>query len=337
MSPYERLLNEWKKENLQTADDLAGKLDSFRVLFAYHSGKIENENVTYHDTRDIFENGKIIDYTGDIRTLFEIQNQKEAHRFILESYEERRAIDEEFIKQLHAILMKGCYDEHRWNQGERPGEYKLHDYVTGIREIGCPPEYVSEEMEELIEDIQEAVPPEKAVIGGAYLHAKFENIHPFADGNGRVGRTLMNYYFLLQGHPPVIIYEEDRKKYYAALEEFDEELKLDQMIGFLKSEAIKTHSRYLEKPLVIADIEKCGYRATDSLIKNMRKLREICGTDCTLKDVETWKCNGFPEKAGEYAERVIEELRDQEREEGLKNSYKPDEPRYEEDEWEPER
>ena len=83
-------------------------------------------------------------------------------------------------------------------------------------------------MRDLVEDIQETLPEDKTIIGGAYFHAKFENIHPFADGNGRAGRTLMNYYFLLHGHPPVIIYEEDRKEYYKALEQFDEELKLDR-------------------------------------------------------------------------------------------------------------
>ena len=220
------------------------------------------------------ENGKIINYTGDVRTLFEIQNQKEAHAFILEAFENRRKIDEDFIKQLHGILMNGCFDEHRWNQGERPGEYKRHDYVTGIREIGCPPEYVADEMRDLVEDIQETLPEDKTIIGGAYFHAKFENIHPFADGNGRAGRTLMNYYFLLHGHPPVIIYEEDRKEYYKALEQFDEELKLDRLTQFLKKEAVKTHKRYLEKPMIVEELKVHGYTATDSLVKNIRKLRE---------------------------------------------------------------
>ena len=315
MDAYQVLLREWRKTDIKSADELAGRLDSFRVLFAYHSGKIENEQITYHDTRDIFENGKIVNYTGDIRTLFEIQNQKAAHAFILEAYENRRKIDEKFIKQLHGILMNGCYDEHRWNQGERPGEYKRHDYVTGIREIGCPPEYVEDEMGDLMEDIQEAVPEDKVIIGGAYLHAKFENIHPFADGNGRVGRTLMNYYFLLHNHPPVIIYEEDRKDYYKALEQFDEELKLDQMTGFLKKEVVKTHRRYLEKPMIVEELKAHGYQATDSLVKNIWRVCESCGGDQTVQEILSAYKNGtVPEHAVGYAERAVEELRRQEKE-----------------------
>ena len=54
MDAYEILLREWRKADIKNADELAGRLDSFRVLFAYHSGKIENEQITYHDTREIF-------------------------------------------------------------------------------------------------------------------------------------------------------------------------------------------------------------------------------------------------------------------------------------------
>lgn len=51
--------------------------------FAYHSGKIENDKITYHDTREIFEHDGVTSYTGDLRTLFEIRNGKEAHELFL--------------------------------------------------------------------------------------------------------------------------------------------------------------------------------------------------------------------------------------------------------------
>lgn len=61
---------------MQIKEDIDGALCSFRILFAYHSGKIENEAITYHDTREIFENGKVSGYTCDPRALFEQQNQR---------------------------------------------------------------------------------------------------------------------------------------------------------------------------------------------------------------------------------------------------------------------
>lgn len=56
----------------------------------------------------------------------------------------------------------------------------------------------------------------------SYFHLQFEAFHPFADGNGRVVRTLMNYFLMTHNHPPIIIYDEDKKYYYAALQSFDE-------------------------------------------------------------------------------------------------------------------
>lgn len=107
--------------------------------------------------------------------------------------------------------------------GERLGEYKRHDYVTGKYEVGVLPEGVPEEMAELLAELQE-VKSKNALTAAAFFHAKFENIHPFADGNGRTGRLAMNYFLVLHNHPPIIIHEEDRKKYYAAWEAWDEEL-----------------------------------------------------------------------------------------------------------------
>ena len=81
---------------------------------------------------------------------------------------------------------------------------------------------------------------------GAYFHARFENIHPFADGNGRVGRTLLNYWLLINDYPPIIIYEEDRRAYYDALQAYDEQEDLDPLIKFLQRETIKTWRQAME-------------------------------------------------------------------------------------------
>ena len=81
----------------------------------------------------------------------------------------------------------------------------------------------------------------------AYFHAKFENIHPFADGNGRTGRLLMNYLLLLLDYPPVIIHEEDRRAYYGALEQFDRLQELDGLVDFLKEQTVKTWQMRFER------------------------------------------------------------------------------------------
>ena len=145
-------------------------------------------------------------YTGDLRTLFEIRNAKEANELFLCAFRDRRALDEGFVKELQRQLTHGTYDTRRWQLGERPGEYKRHDYVTGREEVGAAPEDVADEMRELLSEIQD-VPARNVLTAAAYFHAKFENIHPFADGNGRTGRLAMNYFLVLRDHPPIVIHE----------------------------------------------------------------------------------------------------------------------------------
>lgn len=202
--------------------------------------------MTYHDTREIFEHDGVTAYTGDLRTLFEIRNAKAAYELFLTSFGEKRPLDEDFIKELQGCLTQNTYDARRWQPGERPGEYKRHDYVTGREETGAPPEDVKEEMSELLEELLD-VEDEDVLTAAAYFHAKFENIHPFADGNGRTGRLAMNYFLVMHGHPPVIIHEEDRRTYYAALESWDREQDLGCLRSFLEEQTLKTWGRQMQR------------------------------------------------------------------------------------------
>ncbi len=246
MTTYEKALAFWKKKAIKTDAELAEALNGHSVAFAYHSGKIENEKITYHDTREIFECDGVSSYTGDLRTLFEIRNARDAHELLLSAFRDRRAIDEALIRAFHFQLTQNTYDTRRWQLGERPGEYKKHDYVTGRNEIGAAPEDTAEEVAELIGELGD-VPDEKALTAAAYFHAKFENIHPFSDGNGRTGRIVMNYFLLLHGHPPVVIHQEDRKAYFDALEAWDERQDLAPLIAFLKDQTAKTWQKQIEK------------------------------------------------------------------------------------------
>lgn len=239
MNDYAVAVQLWKNRQITNASELAAALNRFSVPFAYHSLKIENEQITYRDTREIFENDGVTASLGDSRAILEIRNAKEAFGLFLKAFNNRHPVDESLVKYLQYTLAKGTYDPRRVELGERPGEYKHHDYVTGKREVGAAPEDVAEEINELIAELQD-LPRDRLLTAAAYFHVKFENIHPFADGNGRVGRLLMNYLLVLNDHPPIIIFEEDRFEYFDALEAWDSAQELEPMIAFLKKQAVKT-------------------------------------------------------------------------------------------------
>lgn len=246
MGQYDTVLKTWQEWNIQTESDLDLHLDNFRILFAYHSGKIENDEITYHDTREIFENGKVVGYTGDPRTLFELQNQKVCYDFLKRKIIKKEPLSIPLILEIHRTLTAGAYDERRYVvNGERPGEFKKHDYVTGINEVGSPPEDVESDLFDLLEEVND-IGKQSPLKAGAYLHARFENIHPFADGNGRVGRTLLNYWLMINDYPPMIIYEEDKRGYYEALQAYDEQETIDPLVSFFEEQTSKSWTRTME-------------------------------------------------------------------------------------------
>lgn len=245
MDKYEQGIALWQSYKIESTGDLDKYLDSFRILFAFHSGRIENEEITYHDTREIFENNKVSNYTGSPRALLEQQNQKLCYEVLKAKIVKKEPLSIELIKEIHKILISGTYDEHRYIvNNERPGEFKKHDYVTGIYEVGSAVENVESDLTELIIETND-YKGEDILKAAVYLHARFEFIHPFADGNGRVGRTLMNYYLMINNHPPLIIYDEDKRLYFECLQKYDEAEELKPLYEFIKYEAEKTWERTL--------------------------------------------------------------------------------------------
>ncbi|MBQ9042682.1 MAG: Fic family protein [Eggerthellaceae bacterium] len=238
---YDEIVTKWRRDLPQTREELAGVLSDYCIYFAYNSGKIENPSITYHDVLEVFENGRVVSFTGDVRTLFEIQNQKECNELLLDAFATKRAIDESLVLEVHRALTQGTYDERRWARGERPGMYKVHDYVVGVNGVGSSPDAVAGDVRELLGEL-EAVTPSNVLTVAAYFHLAFEGIHPFADGNGRVGRALMNHLFVMNDHPPIIVYDEDKLAYYGAMQVWDDEGDLAPMLDFLRAEAVKTWS-----------------------------------------------------------------------------------------------
>jgi len=257
-STYHKAVLLWKSFSIQSPASLNQSLDSFRILFAYHSGKIENDAITYNDTHEIFQHDWVNSFTGNPRTLFEQQNQKTCYDFLAPKIIAKEPITIGLVKEIHAILTAGTYDERRYiERGERPGEFKKHYYVTGLLEVGSSPGDVPLDMDSLLIDIREStasrsILPETLLKAAAYFHARFEYIHPFADGSGRVGRSLLNYFLMIKAHPPLIIHEEDRSQYFESLRAYDRHEDIEPMYEFLLFSLEKTWEKILKEAQVIS-------------------------------------------------------------------------------------
>jgi Fic family protein len=244
---YEKAVKLWQSWDVRTEADIDLRLDNFRVLFAYNSGKIENEEITYHDTHEIFENGRVLNFTGSPRAIFEVENQKLCYEYLKPKIAARELLSIGLVLETHEALKGGTYDQRRFiERGERPGAFKKHDYVTGRAEVGSLPEDVEGDISDLLAELDEYADKDVMKVA-TYFHVRFEYIHPFADGNGRVGRALLNYYLMTHNHPPVIIYDEDKAAYYDALERYDNGEELKPMYDFLKSQTARTWEKALAR------------------------------------------------------------------------------------------
>ena len=240
----------WEAFDIKSTEDLDAHLNNFRVQFAFHSAKIENSGVTFKVTREIFEDDVVQKFTGSPDTLTEISNQRKCHSFLLSKTIAKEPITIELIKAAHEITTMGTYDDRRYFVlNERPGEFKKNDFVVGRHDVGSLPEMVETDMLELLQEISEVQnlsALEKVLKAATYFHAKFEYIHPFADGNGRVGRTMMNYFLMLLNHPPLIVFEDEKFKYYEALEQYAENEDVESLYVFFLHCLERTWYKILE-------------------------------------------------------------------------------------------
>ncbi|WP_368491071.1 Fic family protein [Clostridium sp. BJN0013] len=217
-------------------------LDRFFLKFTYSSNKIENNETRLRDVETIFKGKKVADFKGNKKTLVEIENHRELCKNIFKlckKYDSKVSID--IVKKIHYALMKNCFSEQLLLKGESPGEFKKGDYIVGLHDVGVSPDEVEENLDSLFKEINEVKINDNNVLTViSYFHCWFESIHPFADGNGRTGRMLVNYLLIGNNFPPIVLFENDREQYYLALEYFNETQEISKMVSFLEDQAYKT-------------------------------------------------------------------------------------------------
>lgn len=191
-----------------------GLYHRLQIDLTYNSNHIEGSRLTHEQTRWIFETQTIGNVGADVPVddIVETANHFRAVDIIIESA--GAALTEQYIKKLHAQLKGGTSDSRKaWF---KVGEYKKLDNVVGEMET-CPAKEVHGEMVKLLAWWKNA---EKTLENLLDLHVRFEQIHPFQDGNGRVGRLILLKECLKYGITPFVIAENFKQFYYLGLQDW---------------------------------------------------------------------------------------------------------------------
>ena len=186
-----------------------------QIDLTYNSNHIEGSRLTHDQTRYIFETNTIGFANENLRVddIIETANHFRCVDMIIERAEQR--LSEALVKELHAVLKAGTSDSRK--EWFAVGEYKRLPNEVGGNET-TPPERVKQEMRTLIREYNAL--KNKSLDDILDLHYRFEAIHPFQDGNGRVGRLIMFKECLANGIVPFVITDELKYFYYRGLQQW---------------------------------------------------------------------------------------------------------------------
>lgn len=197
-----------------------GIYHSTQVKLAYNSNHMEGSRLSEDQTRYIFETNTIgveeENTAINVDDIVETNNHFDAFRYLLDVAEED--LSEQIIKEFHRILKNGTSDSRKdWF---RIGDYKLKPNMVGDKETSAP-EQVEADMQKLLTAYHQI--KEMTIEDLIAFHHRFESIHPFQDGNGRVGRLILFKECLKYGFVPIMIEDKYKQFYYRGLKEYERE------------------------------------------------------------------------------------------------------------------
>ena len=189
-----------------------------QIDLTYNSNHIEGSRLTHDQTRYIFETNTIgfTDKSVNVDDVIETSNHFRCIDMIIDSA--KLQLSEKFIKELHLALKTGTSDSRKdWFA---VGDYKRFPNEVGGRATAAPEE-VSAKIQELLAKYNAI--EKKTIEDLIAFHVEFERIHPFQDGNGRVGRLILFKECLKHGIVPFIIEDDIKMFYYRGLNEWNNE------------------------------------------------------------------------------------------------------------------
>ena len=209
-----------------------------QITFAYNTNHIEGSKLTEDQTRYIYETNTLLaekDTITDLDDVIETANHFKLVDYMLEIADKK--LTEKMIKEFHKILKEGTSDSRKdWLI---VGDYKkLPNEVGGLKTT--EPKNVERDMKKLLEWYESL--KQKTINEIIEFHAKFEKIHPFQDGNGRVGRIIAFKECLKNNIVPFIILDKDKLFYYRGLNQYQ----TNKEKGYLIDTCLNSQDQYTE-------------------------------------------------------------------------------------------
>ena len=207
-----KLQNQKKKRNFH------GLYDFVVIDLTYSSSRMASCRLTRQQVETIFRKGKIRESFEPLKVsdVIEVLNHIHCVNYILDHVME--PLTQKFIRKLHEILMNGTVDAYR--QQVRPGEYRTVTSRPRDREL-LPVSRINSSLTALIRDYENQTEIERNQI--LDFHVRFEEIFPFEDGNGRIGRLIMFKECLRHGTMPFIIDDKRRSRYLRGIKEWHDD------------------------------------------------------------------------------------------------------------------
>lgn len=186
------------------------RYEAFVAQFTFDSNAIEGNTLTLDETSHLLFDGLVP--ARSLREVNEALNHKKAFDRLLVH---PGRLTKRFVCDLHALVVK---DTLRGDLVAQAGKYRtVQVYIRGVDWVPAPPSAVPKDMKALLEWFTKNERKVNPIVVAAYFHCAFELVHPFVDGNGRVGRLLLNFILRRKGYPMVNIPNRRKRDYYAAL------------------------------------------------------------------------------------------------------------------------
>jgi Fic family protein len=211
----------------------------------YNSNAIENSTLSLEETEKILLQIDLDRFISE-REIFEAKNLARVVEYI-EKKSKEQELSLSVILSLHKMLISNIRDD-------IAGRFRADNEFVRVGSYIAPnPNEVTERLEKMLSEYN-ATNHENIIKRIAKLHLAFEHIHPFCDGNGRIGRVINNYLLLREGFVPINIKFIDRKKYYEAFRDFDakgETSIMEEIVGKALTNSYHKRLAYLEGKKII--------------------------------------------------------------------------------------